>query len=126
MNRVVPGQGASIIQPRCSVLLYFTYTLSDSLFISIPLDLTGEPELAKLEEKGVKGRYVSVECLTELPSGKTEWRMATSSSPGGSIPAFLVNNTMASAISAVSIFLTTQKGTGSCHVNGLSGRPALS
>ena len=77
--------------------------LSGSLFISIPVDLTSDPELAKLEEKGIRARYVSVECLTELPSGKTEWRMATSSSPGGRIPTFLVNNTMASTISAVSI-----------------------
>ena len=67
------------------------------------MDLTSEPDLAKLEEKGVKGRYVSVECLMELPSGETEWRMATSSSPGGRIPAFIVNSTMASTISAVSI-----------------------
>lgn len=86
--------------PGSSVL---THSLSDSLFISIPVDLTSEPDLAKLEDNGVKGRYVSVECLTELPSGETEWRMATSSSPGGRIPAFIVNSTMASAISAVSI-----------------------
>ena len=99
MNRAVPGQGASI-QSRCSVP---PHPLSGSLFISIPVDLTSDPELAKLEEKGIKGRYVSVECLTELPSGKTEWRMATSSSPGGRIPTFLVDNTMASTISAVSI-----------------------
>ncbi len=82
---------------------FYLTQLSDSLFISIPVDLTSEPELAKLEERGVKGRYVSVESLTELPSGKTEWRMATSSSPGGRIPALLVENTMASTISAVSI-----------------------
>jgi hypothetical protein len=74
-----------------------------SIFISIPIDLTSDSELAKLEEKGVKGRYVSVESIKELPSGNTEWRMATSSSPGGRIPTFVVESTMASSISAVSM-----------------------
>jgi hypothetical protein len=102
---------------------YLARSLSDSLFISIPLDLTSEPELAKLEEKGIKGRYVSIESLTELPSGRTEWRMATSSSPGGRIPAFLVNSTMASTISAVSNSRYPRRGTQCSH--GLSGRPTL-
>jgi Protein of unknown function (DUF3074) len=73
-----------------------------SIFISIPVDLSSDPELANLEEKGVKGRYVSVERITELPNGKTEWRMATSSSPGGRIPALVVDKTMPGTISAVS------------------------
>jgi len=92
------------VSPRVFTVLQVTHYEPSSprsgLFISIPVDLTSDPELAKLEEKGIKGRYVSVECLTELPSGKTEWRMATSSSPGGRIPTFLVDNTMASTISA--------------------------
>ncbi|KAI9446496.1 hypothetical protein H4582DRAFT_569251 [Lactarius indigo] len=92
------------VSPRVFTVLQVTCYEPSSprtgLIISIPVDLTGEPELAKLEERGVKGRYVSVESLTELPSGKTEWRMATSSSPGGRIPTLLVENTMASAISA--------------------------
>jgi len=86
------------------------------LFISIPVDLSNDPELAKLEEKGVKGRYVSVESIKELPNGNTEWRMATSSSPGGRIPTFLVESTMASSISAdvphfLRWFKTTRHGT---------------
>ncbi|KAF8275059.1 hypothetical protein EI94DRAFT_1712287 [Lactarius quietus] len=92
------------VSPRVFTVLQVTHYEPSSprtgVFISIPVDLTSEPDLAKLEESGVKGRYVSVECLTELPSGKTEWRMATSSSPGGRIPSFLVDNTMASTISA--------------------------
>ncbi|KAI9466168.1 hypothetical protein BJY52DRAFT_329974 [Lactarius psammicola] len=92
------------VSPRVFTVLQVTHYEPSSpragLFVSIPVDLTSEPELAKLEERGVKGRYVSVESLTELPSGKTEWRMATSSSPGGRIPALLVENTMASTISA--------------------------
>ncbi|KAH9043279.1 hypothetical protein EDB85DRAFT_1856229, partial [Lactarius pseudohatsudake] len=104
------------VSPRVFTVLQVTHYEPSSprtgLFISIPIDLTSEPDLAKLEERGVKGRYVSVECLTELPSGKTEWRMATSSSPGGRIPAFLVENTMASTISAVSISRYLRRGTG--------------
>lgn len=92
------------VSPRVFTVLQVTHYEPSSprtgLFISIPVDLTSEPDLAKLEEKGIRGRYVSVESLTELPSGETEWRMATSSSPGGRIPAFIVNSTMASAISA--------------------------
>jgi Protein of unknown function (DUF3074) len=65
--------------------------------------VTSDPKLAKLEEKGVRGRFVSVESIKELPGGKTEWRMATSSSPGGRIPAFVVEKTMPSSIAAVSM-----------------------
>jgi len=75
----------------------------NSIFVSIPVDLSSDPELARLEEKGVKGRYVSVESVKELSGGSSEWRMATSSSPGGRIPAFVVESTMASSISAVSM-----------------------
>ena len=57
----------------------------------------------KLEEKEVvKGRYACVECIKELPNGNIEWRMATSSSLGGRIPAFIIDNTMPGFISAVS------------------------
>lgn len=72
-----------------------------SIIVSIPVDVTGEEEYAKLEEKGVKGRYVSVERLQELDDGKVEWRMATSSTPGGNIPQFVADSSMASTISHV-------------------------
>jgi len=92
------------ISPRVFTVLQVIHYESSSprtgIFISIPIDLTSDSELAKLEEKGVKGRYVSVESIKELPSGNTEWRMATSSSPGGRIPTFVVESTMASSISA--------------------------
>lgn len=69
--------------------------------MSIPVDLSGDKELAKLEEKGVKGRYVSVERLQEVEGGKVIWTMATSSTPGGSIPQFVAESSMGSQISAV-------------------------
>ena len=49
----------------------------------------------------MKGRYVSVERIMELDNGNTEWRMATSSTPGGFIPNFLVESTMAKKIATV-------------------------
>lgn len=71
--------------------------------MSIPIDLSspGDKELAKLEAHGVRGRYVSVETLVEFENGNTEWRMATSSTPGGSIPSFIVESTMAGKIAQV-------------------------
>ncbi|KAL0946697.1 hypothetical protein HGRIS_012884 [Hohenbuehelia grisea] len=92
------------VSPRVFTVLQVT-KLSDSLprtgtIVSIPIDLSSpeDTELAKLEEKGVKGRYVSVERIRELEDGKVEWRMATSSTPGGSIPTFIVERTMAGKI----------------------------
>lgn len=72
------------------------------IIVSLSIDLSskGDEELAKLEEKGVKGRYVSVERIKELDNGNTEWRMATSSTPGGSIPSFIVESTMAKKIAS--------------------------
>lgn len=73
------------------------------MVVSIPIDLSSpeDAELAKLEEKGVKGRYVSIERIVELEDGSTEWRMATSSTPGGSIPTWLAESSMAGKISEV-------------------------
>lgn len=73
--------------------------------MSIPIDLAkpGDEDLAKLEEKGVRGRYASAETLTLLENGKIEWRMATSSTPGGNIPAFVSERTIDSKISDVSL-----------------------
>jgi len=66
------------------------------------VDVTGDPNMAKLEERGVRGRYCSVESIKELDGGRVEWRMVTSSTPGGRIPTFFVENSLPSQISAVS------------------------
>ena len=73
-----------------------------SIIVSISVDVSGDADAEKLEEKGVKGRYTSVERVQELDNGKVEWRMATSSTPGGSIPQFIAESSMASTISRVS------------------------
>jgi hypothetical protein len=94
------------VSPRVFTVVQVVH-LSESkprtgLIVSLSIDLTseGDEELHKLEEKGTKGRYVSVERVLELEDGNTEWRMATSSTPGGSIPNFIVESTMAKKISA--------------------------
>ncbi|KAH8117379.1 hypothetical protein DFH11DRAFT_1851714 [Phellopilus nigrolimitatus] len=63
------------------------------LIVSIPIDVSTDADMSKAELKGARGRYTSVERLQELEDGKTEWRMATSSTPGGSIPSFIVQAT---------------------------------
>lgn len=72
-----------------------------SLIISNTVDLSSDKDLAKLEEKGVKGRYVSIERIRELENGKVEWRMAVSSNTGGMIPSFISEGSMDREISKV-------------------------
>ena len=76
------------------------------LVVSLTLDLSspGDEALHAFEEKGVKGRYVSVERVMELENGNTEWRMAVSSTPGGSIPTYFVESTMPKTIASVNCF----------------------
>uniref|UniRef100_A0A0W0FLB0 DUF3074 domain-containing protein n=1 Tax=Moniliophthora roreri TaxID=221103 RepID=A0A0W0FLB0_MONRR len=94
------------LSPRVFTVLQVTRLKETSprsgMIVSIPIDLSANHELEKLEQKGVKGRYVSVERLLELENGNTEWRMATSSTPGGLIPDFLVEQNMNSKISEAS------------------------
>ncbi|KAJ7046974.1 hypothetical protein C8F04DRAFT_1062339 [Mycena alexandri] len=71
------------VSPRVFTVLQITRLDESSprsgTIVSIPVDLTDDQDLVKLEEKGVKGRYVSIERLLELEDGSIEWRMATSS-----------------------------------------------
>ncbi|KAK7020477.1 DUF3074 domain-containing protein [Favolaschia claudopus] len=90
------------VAPRVFTTVQMT-RLSDvfprnGIIVSMAVDLSDDQDLAKLEEKGVKGRYVSVERLTELEDGNVEWRMATSSTPGGSIPTYFVERSLPSQI----------------------------
>ncbi|KAF8136414.1 hypothetical protein EV363DRAFT_733520 [Boletus edulis] len=92
------------VSPRVFTVLQTVHLVESSpksgIVVSVPIDLSADEELAKIEEKGVKGRYVSVERLLELEDGKVEWRMATSSSPGGSIPSFVSEMSMPGQIAA--------------------------
>ncbi|KAJ7174008.1 hypothetical protein C8R43DRAFT_976879 [Mycena crocata] len=91
-----------IISPRVFTVVQITRLKDTSprcgTIVSIPVDLSEDQDLAALEEKGVRGRYVSVERILELEDGSIEWRMATSSTPGGSLPTYFVEKSMAGKI----------------------------
>jgi len=76
---------------------------SHSIIVSVPVDLSSpsDAELAKLEGKGVKGRYVVIERVMETESGNTEWCMATTGTAGGNLPQVFVEQAMASKVSNV-------------------------
>ena len=73
------------------------------IIISVPITLSSpeDEDLAALEEKGVKGRYASVERILELPGDKVEWRMAVSSSAGGRIPQVITDAILPEAVAKV-------------------------
>jgi len=80
----------------------------EGIIVSIPITLSSpeDEDLAALEEKGVKGRYASVERILELPGDKVEWRMAAASSAGGLIPQSITDFVMPEAVSRdVPLFL---------------------
>lgn len=51
----------------------------------------------------MKGKYAAVEWIKELDDGRVEWRMATTSEPGGMIPGFLASGAIPGAIANVSL-----------------------
>lgn len=77
------------------------------IVVSVPIALSSpeDDDLAALEEKGVKGRYASVERILELPGDKVEWRMAVSGSSGGLIPQFIADSVMPKEVSKVGLSL---------------------
>ncbi|KAI4517147.1 hypothetical protein K525DRAFT_273885 [Schizophyllum commune Loenen D] len=97
-----------VMTPRVFTVLQLAYldesnpTERVGIIVQIPIDLSPDPELSRLEEKGVKASYVSVEQLTELnggsEGGKVRWTMATSSHPGGMIPDAITNASLAGEI----------------------------
>ncbi|KLT43118.1 hypothetical protein CC85DRAFT_259215 [Cutaneotrichosporon oleaginosum] len=66
--------------------------------ISLPFAHPECPEKRGPEKARVRGKYVSVERVRELDEGRTEWRMATSSDAGGSIPRFVTNSALPKSI----------------------------
>jgi hypothetical protein len=56
--------------------------------ITLPIDLSSKSDrdLAEVEEKGVRGRYLSVEHIREVDDEKIEWRRLVCVDPGGMIP----------------------------------------
>jgi Protein of unknown function (DUF3074) len=58
------------------------------IVITLPIDLSSksDKDLAEVEEKGVRGRYLSVEHIHEVDGDKIEWRRLVCVNPGGMIP----------------------------------------
>ncbi|KAG9101953.1 hypothetical protein FRC06_002465 [Ceratobasidium sp. 370] len=61
--------------------------------ISIPYDVGDNEGLKALEEKGVRGKFTTVERLMEV-DGKVEWMAVTMNQIGGSIPDFISERKM--------------------------------
>jgi len=58
-----------------------------ALIVTLPFDVGDDEALKAKRGNRVIGKYVSVERIAEIEGGRTvEWRMATCSTPGGSIP----------------------------------------
>jgi hypothetical protein len=67
--------------------------------VSLPFKHPDCPEKQGAEKSRVRGKYVSVELVREIEDGKrAEWRMATSSDAGGSIPRFVTNSALPKSI----------------------------
>ncbi|KAL7425081.1 hypothetical protein Q5752_000769 [Cryptotrichosporon argae] len=68
--------------------------------ISIPFAHSDCPEKQGPEKSRCRGKYVSVELVTEEDGGaRVDWKMATSSDAGGNIPRFVTNTSLPSKIS---------------------------
>ncbi|KAJ6632124.1 hypothetical protein B0H10DRAFT_5248 [Mycena sp. CBHHK59/15] len=95
------------VSPRVFTVVQVTHldesTPRTGWVIHMPIDLTGPEDVALLaqEDRSVKGRYACVEKITELPNGRTEWRLVTSSTPAGLIPKFLADKSLPARISLV-------------------------
>lgn len=75
--------------------------------VSIPFSHPGCVEKTGDEKARVRGKYVSVELVTEKGGAEVEWRMATSSDAGGNIPRFVTNSSLPRSIAEdVPSFLT--------------------
>lgn len=68
------------VSPRVFTVLQVTHveggdqgTPREGWIISVPVDVSGNAELKAKEEKGARGRYVSVERVKEGKDGIVEW-----------------------------------------------------
>jgi len=83
------------LSPRVYTIYQASWLLEYShkrqgIVITLPIDLSSESDknLAEMEEKGVRGRYVSVEHIREVDGDRIEWRRLACMDPGGLIPKF--------------------------------------
>ncbi|QRV80214.1 hypothetical protein RhiJN_08229 [Ceratobasidium sp. AG-Ba] len=94
------------VSPRTFTILLAT-SLDDNpprqgWVISIPFDVGENEGLKALEEKGVRGRFTTVERLMEVDD-KVEWMAVTMNQIGGSIPDFISERKMPKQFSEAGI-----------------------
>lgn len=75
--------------------------------VTLPIDLSSRDtaDLAELEEKGVRGRYVAIELLRETDDGMIEWRRIARVDPGGMLPKFWTAKQFPSRMAEVTLHL---------------------
>jgi hypothetical protein len=73
--------------------------------ITLPIDLSSksDKDLAEMEEKGVRGHYLSVEHIHEVDGDKVEWRRLVCVDAGGMIPKYWAKRNVLSRM--VKVFL---------------------
>ncbi|KIM44102.1 hypothetical protein M413DRAFT_68133 [Hebeloma cylindrosporum] len=81
------------LSPRVYTIYQASWLLEYShrrqgIVITLPIDLSSksDKDLAEVEEKGVRGRFLSVEHIHEIDGDKVEWRRLVCVDPGGMIP----------------------------------------
>jgi len=98
-----------LLSQRTFTILLDTHLFSPTsgIVISVPFNTASDKDLRNLEGSwgdhgkggvGVRGRYAAVEWLHVNAAGKVEWRMATTSAPGGMIPGALAAGAIPGAI----------------------------
>jgi len=71
-----------------------TTGLRTGYIISLPIDVSSNPDYSKQEAPVTRGRYSSIERIQETTDGGVNWRMITSSTPGGAIPQWIANRSI--------------------------------
>jgi len=62
--------------------------------LSIPVDVTSDHSLASQEYQATRGYYSAISRVRELPDGGVNWRVITTSTPGGMIPQWIADRAM--------------------------------
>ncbi|KAF8151734.1 hypothetical protein B0H34DRAFT_664676 [Crassisporium funariophilum] len=117
------------ISPRVYTVMQASWLLEYShrrrgITVTIPIDLSSKAtrDLAELEEKGVRGLYISVEHVQELEHDMIEWRRLSCVNPGGLIPKFVAQKGIRYRMIDVSDFRTNRRR---YSFSNLLGKPCL-
>ncbi|KAF9483655.1 hypothetical protein BDN70DRAFT_276934 [Pholiota conissans] len=89
---------------QASSLLEYSHNRR-GIVVTLPIDLGSRSteELAVVEDRGIRGRCVSIEHILEIDGGFFEWRKVACRDPGGMIPKFWAQKHMAHEMAEESI-----------------------